>query len=234
MLRLLSIAGGIVLAVAASGSPTEGSSTPPPDCFVSGGATAGGPASPLELQQEGVPVWGDPFLPWNIDVSWVDNSADENCFVLERGVNDAAFETIAYLPANTESFRDERDFEDQTVRYRVYAANAVARSEYSNESGDYYPWIDPTPSPTPSPSPTPLYQRGDLNCDGSIDAADALSLLREDAGFDPNLPPRCPSLDSEVHIHASAAVGAGVALGAIGLIAGRLLYVRRKQDEDPL
>lgn len=56
-----------------------------------------------------------------------------------------------------------------------------------------------TPVPTPeTPYPTPFQTapaRGDINCDGSVNALDALPILQHDAGFTPNLPASCPPLN---------------------------------------
>ena len=62
----------------------------------------------------------------------------------------------------------------------------------------------PTPSPTPVPSPTPpatptpipgpTFLQGDNNCDGNIQASDALVALRHIAGFSTNQQPGCPTL----------------------------------------
>lgn len=56
----------------------------------------------------------------------------------------------------------------------------------------------PTPSPTasPTPAPTPLpWAFGDIDCDGDVDAVDALGILLILAGFNPLQPddPDCPT-----------------------------------------
>lgn len=59
------------------------------------------------------------------------------------------------------------------------------------------PTPGPTPSPTPSPTPAPTplpWEFGDMDCDGDVDAVDALGILLVLAGFDPLQPddPDCP------------------------------------------
>ena len=50
----------------------------------------------------------------------------------------------------------------------------------------------PTPSPTPPPAPTP--QKGDIDCNGTIESVDALLLLRRVAGLPVTLPEGCQPL----------------------------------------
>lgn len=52
----------------------------------------------------------------------------------------------------------------------------------------------PTPSPTPTPAPTGPIERiwGDADCDGDVDADDALAVLVHQAGLDPGVPGGCP------------------------------------------
>lgn len=72
------------------------------------------------------------------------------------------------------------------------------------------PTPEPTPTPTPiitglptfagtpSPSPTPIpeFARGDANCDGTVDSADALFVLRYVAGIDES---KCLAATAEVN-----------------------------------
>ncbi len=50
------------------------------------------------------------------------------------------------------------------------------------------PTATPAPTPAPTPTPTLAYVRGDANCDGQVDAVDALALLRWVAGLEPRAP----------------------------------------------
>jgi hypothetical protein len=66
------------------------------------------------------------------------------------------------------------------------------------------PAITPTPTPTPTPihtptgSPSPrIGGKGDVNCDGDIDAVDALQILRSVAALPVNQSGACPEIGSE-------------------------------------
>ncbi|MCH8815892.1 MAG: hypothetical protein IH957_12530, partial [Chloroflexi bacterium] len=65
----------------------------------------------------------------------------------------------------------------------------------------------PTPTPTASPPPTggPKLAQGDNDCDGNIEATDALAGLRHVAGLGVNQQPGCPALGGAL----PAAVPAG-------------------------
>jgi len=52
----------------------------------------------------------------------------------------------------------------------------------------------PTQTPTPSPTPEPQFRQGDIDCNGTVDAVDALRILRYVAGLDPNVPAGCPPI----------------------------------------
>lgn len=67
------------------------------------------------------------------EVSWNDNSNNENGFKLERKTSDAAFAEIAVLGANSNSFRDTGLNPATVYAYRVHAFNADGPAIYSNE-----------------------------------------------------------------------------------------------------
>lgn len=73
------------------------------------------------------------FSDTRIDMSWADNSNDEQSFVVERSA-DASFATVTSttLPANTTSWSDTGRSPNTTYWYRVKAVNAVGSSGYSN------------------------------------------------------------------------------------------------------
>jgi hypothetical protein len=53
--------------------------------------------------------------------------------------------------------------------------------------------------PAASPSPTPFVDiQGDGNCDGTVDATDALAVLRSGAGLAIVVPPPCKGFDGDV------------------------------------
>lgn len=67
-----------------------------------------------------------------INLTWVDNSSDEDNFVLERRIGSGAFSVIATLPANTTAYSNTGLTKNTTYSYRVKATNANGSSAYSN------------------------------------------------------------------------------------------------------
>src|SRR5437660_8134368 len=69
-----------------------------------------------------------------INLSWTDNSGDENGFKIERcqGNNCTNFVEIAQVPANTSSYPDSALLSNTFYRYQVRAFNAAGNSGYSN------------------------------------------------------------------------------------------------------
>jgi predicted phage tail protein len=69
-----------------------------------------------------------------IDLTWQDNSSDEDNFILERctGATCTPSTPVATLPANTSSYWDQGLTPATTYRYRVRAHNAGGNSEPSN------------------------------------------------------------------------------------------------------
>ncbi len=160
---LLTIAGAILAALAIWATGGDGHTTlatgptPPADCFVADEPMAGGPAAPSDLAATS--VFESVFLA-NFELTWDDNSDDETCFVVEARFEAApppvAYEVIAFIPPNTTNHSDGPYTQGDVVTYRLYAANAAARSEYSQSLTIGLPGIDPTPSPPPpTPTPTP-------------------------------------------------------------------------------
>ena len=70
-----------------------------------------------------------------IDVYWGDNATNEDSYELERKLVAApAFSPLATLPANTQYYRDNNAYCDNSYVYRVRAVNAAGPSAYSGES----------------------------------------------------------------------------------------------------
>jgi hypothetical protein len=68
-----------------------------------------------------------------IGLNWLDNSAAESGFELERSDNvDNNFNPIVQLPANTTTFSDNGVSPDNTYFYRVRAKQGNSYSDYSN------------------------------------------------------------------------------------------------------
>lgn len=67
-----------------------------------------------------------------IDLSWLDQSDNEDNFVVQRG-DGSSFSEIATLPAGTESYGDSGLTPSTAYFYRVYAVNGTGSSAFSNE-----------------------------------------------------------------------------------------------------
>jgi hypothetical protein len=72
--------------------------------------------------------------PTEIDLSWTDNSTDENGFAIERKIEGGSFSQIATVLANTTTYADQSIAKSSNYIYRVTAFNSVGKSPaYSNE-----------------------------------------------------------------------------------------------------
>lgn len=67
-----------------------------------------------------------------IDLTWRDNSGDEDAFHIERSTDASNFTEIGTTGANVTSFSDTRVEQNQTYFYRVRARRGPSFSEYSN------------------------------------------------------------------------------------------------------
>jgi hypothetical protein len=94
----------------------------------------------------------------DINLSWTDNSNNENGFKIERSVNGGNFSQINIVGQNVTTYQDHLGTSGLRY-YRVRAYNGAGNSQYSNiASADTAPFCatpTPTPSPTPTPTPTP-------------------------------------------------------------------------------
>ncbi|MFC3094499.1 reprolysin-like metallopeptidase [Alteromonas sediminis] len=68
----------------------------------------------------------------SVSLTWQDNANDENGFVLQRRTSGGAWQTIASLAQNTQSFTDTGLVEQTTYEYRIAADNNAGFSDYSN------------------------------------------------------------------------------------------------------
>ncbi|MBN1788363.1 MAG: DNRLRE domain-containing protein [Sedimentisphaerales bacterium] len=84
----------------------------------------------------------------SIDLSWTDNSDNEETFVLERAVDANAFEVLDdTIGADTESYQDSGLAMYHTYTYRIKAHNGYGDSDYSNETSEYVaPSVPDAPS----------------------------------------------------------------------------------------
>lgn len=75
---------------------------------------------------------------FDIDLTWTDNSGNEECFVLERQIDGGEFSVLAdSIPANTTSYLDAGLAPYHTYTYRVMARNNYGDSAFSNETWKY-------------------------------------------------------------------------------------------------
>lgn len=84
------------------------------------------PTAPTQLQAA-------PAGTTAIDVSWIDNSDEEDSIRIERA-DIGAFELLTTLPADTASFRDTGLLPNTNYRYQVQAVAGSRFSAYSNEA----------------------------------------------------------------------------------------------------
>jgi len=69
---------------------------------------------------------------YSIVLSWVDNSTNENGFIIEKFINnEIQFFPIDTVQADSTSFTDISVTENKTQYYRVYAFNGTSRSNFS-------------------------------------------------------------------------------------------------------
>lgn len=68
-----------------------------------------------------------------IDLTWVDNAANESGFQVERSADGTSFAQIAVVGANVTSYSDTGLRANRTQHYRVRAYNAAGASGYSNQ-----------------------------------------------------------------------------------------------------
>lgn len=187
---------GLVVLGALATLPHSNAATP--DCVVSG------PGSTSVAAPDGLTAEADVVnTVVVIRLTWNDNSDNETCFVVERmAESETQFTIIGVVPGDTSVCLDNDLPDDDIVAYRVYAANADARSSDSNEASTVIPTslsgasatatatpettcnsleetptaTAPSPGVTLTPGPTPG-GRGDIDCNGTINSKDALALL---------------------------------------------------------
>ena len=69
----------------------------------------------------------------SVTLNWIDNSTNEDSFLVERSTTvGGGYIQVATLAANTRSYTDNTVFRKTTYFYRVRAANAGGKSNYSN------------------------------------------------------------------------------------------------------
>ena len=80
-------------------------------------------------------VWHQNTHAASLQLTWADNSQDENGFDIERKVSTTGeFLALATVSADTTSYTDTNLSNDTTYCYRVRAFNSIGGSLYSNEA----------------------------------------------------------------------------------------------------
>ncbi|HUF53668.1 MAG TPA: hypothetical protein VMR52_07840 [Dehalococcoidia bacterium] len=178
----------VLLVLASSGDRASGIGNAPPECFSGEDHAEDGTSAPTNLTLSWSPYWQNGQLISAITyLAWEDNSNDELCFIVEFSSIGGGYQSTHVADAN-ELTISMSSFGCET--YRVYALTATGRSAYSNEVS-----INQNCNPGP---PTHARPRGDLNCDGAVNAIDSLFVLRRDAGLDVSLPDGCLPLNVRV------------------------------------
>ena len=95
-----------------------------------------------------------------IDLSWEDNSDNEDGFKIERKVEGGSYNQIDTVPADAVTYMDTGLDSATSYCYRIRAYSAVGDSEPSNEAC------------------TPTLEVGDVNGNGLVDLIDVLILYR--------------------------------------------------------
>ena len=91
------------------------------------------PEAPSNLQCE--------LLGTDIRLTWVDNSNNEENFVLERSIDSGGFVVLDYaISSNAQSYVNENLPSQHTYFYRLKARNANGDSDWSNTASQYVPY----------------------------------------------------------------------------------------------
>jgi len=95
----------------------------------------------------------------SVDLSWSDNSNNEDSFEIQRSSSGVNWHTIANVDANASSYTDSGLTASKTYYYTMFAENSTNTSGWSNtvtittaEAGTTNPDPDPDPNPNPDPN----------------------------------------------------------------------------------
>jgi subtilisin family serine protease len=81
-----------------------------------------------------------------IELNWVDTSADEEGFAIQRREKDEAFQEIARVGPDTTRYSDTDITGESSYTYRVIAYNEYGNSDHSNEARTVQPGGDISPA----------------------------------------------------------------------------------------
>jgi hypothetical protein len=96
-----------------------------------------------------------------IHLSWMDNSVNEEFFIIERKVGDGEFVKHDSVSSNVNTFSDEvEDFGNYV--YRIYAVNPTQKTDYSNNAGILITGLESSVQNTTSLYPNPRHEYDDV------------------------------------------------------------------------
>lgn len=99
-----------------------------------------------------------------IAITWVDNSGNEDRFLIERSEDGIAWSVITNLVANTTSYNDESGLvPNKTYYYRLRAVTPTDSSAYSLPVSIKTPPIPTAPASASQPSPANNFQYAELS-----------------------------------------------------------------------
>ena len=134
------------------------------------------PSSPTNLSAEAISCQ-------QVDLSWDDNSSDEDNFIVERKEEGGSYSVIATLPANTTSYSDTTVSPETTYYYRVKAHNSWGDSGYSNVVNVTTPACGTPPSaPSNLTAEATSSDTIELSWTDNSDNEDGFKIERKEAG----------------------------------------------------
>jgi hypothetical protein len=80
----------------------------------------------------------------NVTLTWLDMSAGETGFTIERRIDNRTFAVLAVVASNTTQYTDHAPAPSHTYTYRVKASNIYGDSPYSNDASVYLPLVPTT------------------------------------------------------------------------------------------
>jgi hypothetical protein len=125
------------------------------------------PPKPVVVEPPSTPAnfSGTSTSPQSASLSWVDTSANESGFRLDRAEDQGSFAELTNLPPNSTSFIDTTVTAGKTYRYRILARNSGGESAPSSEASVAVAALPPPVPEAPKLPPAGL----DTDSDGLTD-----------------------------------------------------------------
>ena len=118
-----------------------------------------------------------------VDLTWTDNSENEDGFKIERKESSGSYSVITTVSPNTTTFTDSTVGAEKTYLYRVYAYNSFGNSSYSNEATVSVPACGAPPNAPSNLTATTLSETEiQLNFIDNADNEDGVKLERKEPG----------------------------------------------------